>query len=58
LAEKINRELQEKPDLIKSMGGVFEVKADGNLIYSKKVTGVFPDENAVIDSLRRLKSAG
>ena len=40
------------------MGGVFEVKADGNLIYSKKVTGVFPAEDSVVDSLRRLKSAG
>jgi len=38
------------------MGGIFEVKAEGNLIYSKKVTGVFPDEASVIDSLRRLSA--
>jgi len=37
--------------LIPSMGGCFEVKVDGDLIYSKLKTGQFPDEQAVIEQV-------
>ncbi len=37
--------------MIPSSGGVFEVVADGKLIYSKKATGQFPDEDALVTSL-------
>jgi predicted Rdx family selenoprotein len=30
---------------------VFEVTVDGMLIYSKRATGVFPDDQALINSL-------
>jgi len=33
-----------KVELIKSSGGIFEVVVDGELVYSKKATGDFPDE--------------
>ena len=33
--------------LIPSAGGVFEVIVDGELIYSKKQTGEFPDFDAI-----------
>jgi len=33
------------------MGGCFEVKVDGDLIYSKLKTGQFPDEQAVIEQV-------
>ena len=29
-------------ELVKSSGGVFEITLDGELVYSKKVTGRFP----------------
>lgn len=35
-------------ELIKSSGGVFEVVIDGDLIYSKKQTGEFPDEMEIV----------
>jgi len=41
--------------LIPSSGGVFEVVAGGELIYSKKATGEFPDFDAVVQQVRGLK---
>jgi len=35
-------------ELIRSSGGVFEVVVDGDLIYSKKQTGEFPDEMKIV----------
>jgi selenoprotein W-related protein len=37
--------------LIPAGGGCFEVKADGELVYSKLETGKFPDEKWLIDRL-------
>ena len=34
-------------ELIKGRDGVFEVTHDGDLIYSKKSTGRFPDDDEV-----------
>jgi len=38
--------------LIESSGGVFEVEVDGNLVYSKKRTGQFPDEAGLVEKIR------
>lgn len=35
--------------LIPAGGGCFELKADGELLYSKLATGQFPDEPAILD---------
>ena len=40
-------------ELIGSTGGVFEVVVDGELVYSKKVTGEFPDEQQLLNQLSR-----
>ncbi|MBA4064022.1 MAG: hypothetical protein C0501_09980 [Isosphaera sp.] len=37
--------------LVPSKGGCFEVTADGELVYSKLKTGLFPDEGALVDRL-------
>jgi len=37
--------------LLESSGGVFEVTIDGDLVYSKKETGVFPDEMQLLKGL-------
>ena len=37
--------------LIPSGGGAFELKVNGELIYSKLQTGEFPDEQWVLDTL-------
>ena len=33
--------------LIKGSGGVFEVTVDGELVYSKKATGRFPEHDEI-----------
>jgi len=42
-----------KVTLIESSGGVFEVTVDGKLVYSKKATGVFPDEEQLVGKIGR-----
>lgn len=43
--------------LIPSGGGCFEIKLDGDLIYSKLKTGKFPDEAWIVQSVgSRLKA--
>ena len=37
--------------LRKSGGGVFEIKVDGRLAYSKKATGRFPTDEEVLATL-------
>lgn len=37
--------------LVPSKGGCFEVKADGELLYSKLATGQFPDESKVVEMI-------
>lgn len=41
-----------KPVLIKGSGGVFEVRADGERVFSKKQVGRFPNPGEVIEALR------
>lgn len=57
MAAAIEQELSIDPELIKGDGGVFEVRADGDLVYSKAATGRFPDHEEVLGPLRR-RSAG
>ena len=39
-------------ELIPSDGGVFEVVVNGNLTYSKKATGEFPDEAVLLKDIK------
>jgi len=48
----IEKEYGIKPLLIKSGGGVFEVEADGSIIFSKKKQFRFPAEQEIVDLLR------
>ena len=54
MAAAIEDELDIVPKLIKGGGGIFDVKADGRLIYSKHETGRFPEDQEVIAGLSRL----
>ncbi len=38
-------------ELIEGSGGVFEVKKDGELIFSKKAQGRFPDHDEIFAKL-------
>jgi selenoprotein W-related protein len=39
------------PELIQGSGGIFDVKLDGKLIYSKKETGRFPEHHEVLNKI-------
>lgn len=39
-------------DLISSGGGVYEVVADGKLVFSKKKLGRFPNEGEVVSLIK------
>ncbi|MAG95023.1 MAG: hypothetical protein CMJ48_14955 [Planctomycetaceae bacterium] len=41
-------------ELIAGGGGVFDVVADGNTIYSKHETGRFPNDDEVLTALENL----
>jgi selenoprotein W-related protein len=38
-------------ELIKSGGGVFEIELNGELIFSKKAKGRFPEDREVFDAI-------
>jgi selenoprotein W-related protein len=55
MVEKLLGEFEHKIDsvtIIPSRGGVFEVTADGDLIYSKKATGRHAEYDEVAVPLR------
>jgi selenoprotein W-related protein len=39
-------------ELIRGSGGVFEISVNGELIYSKKQMGVFPDEDDLLTKIQ------
>jgi selT/selW/selH-like putative selenoprotein len=40
--------------LIKGRGGIFDVAADGKLVFSKHDAGRFPDDDEVLAAIRKL----
>ena len=52
LAEKIKVATGNNPDLYKSSGGAFEISVDNKLMYSKKATGRFPEDEDIIALLK------
>lgn len=43
-----------EPELIAGAGGVFDVKLDGTIVFSKHEVGRFPEEREVLDKLAAL----
>ena len=54
--ESIERQFGIKPELIKGMGGVFEISVNDNLLFSKKELNRFPNENEVEDLIEGIES--
>jgi len=52
LAEKLREKTGVETKLIKSSGGVFEVVYNGELIFSKKKTGRFPDPDKIVEIIK------
>ena len=53
MADEIENQFEEKPELIKGRDGVFEVELDGELLYSKKAEGRFPEPGEVEAAFKR-----
>jgi len=51
LADTLKKKYQAKVELIPSHGGVFEVRREGELIFSKKATGRFPQHEEIFSKL-------
>ena len=56
LRESIERQFGIKAKLIKGIGGVFEVKFNNSIIFSKKELTRFPNENEVEDLIEYYES--
>jgi selenoprotein W-related protein len=54
LGATLKKELGIDAEMIKGRGGVFDVVVDGKLIYSKHSTGRFPEENEIVEAIRKL----
>ena len=48
MAARLKDETGLEAELIPGGGGIFDVVADGELVYSKFKTGSFPDEGQVV----------
>ena len=56
MRESIERQFGIKAELIKGMGGVFEISVNDNLLFSKKELNRFPNENEVEDLIEGIES--
>ncbi len=54
---KIKEELNIETELVEGEKGIFDVMADGEIVFSKQTAGRFPDEQEVIDALHGRMSA-
>lgn len=54
MAAELENKLDETARLFQSSGGVFEVEFKGQLIFSKKALGRFPEEGEVLRILANL----
>lgn len=53
MADELKDTFNVKAELIRSAGGVFEIEADGELIFSKAKLGRFPDDGEVQALLKK-----
>lgn len=51
MAAEIQKKFGTEPELIKGRGGVFEVTVEGQLLFSKKQLGRFPEPGEVEQQL-------
>jgi len=57
LAAALQQSLGISPQLIKGSKGIFDVKADGAMVYSKYATGRFPTNAEIVSALKGLAGA-
>jgi selT/selW/selH-like putative selenoprotein len=55
LAAEIRQGLGIEPELVKGANGIFDIAADGTLVFSKHRDARFPATDEIIQALRKLK---
>jgi selT/selW/selH-like putative selenoprotein len=55
LAAEIKQAIGVEPQLVKGASGVFDVAADGKLIFSRHRDARFPSSEEIIQALAKLK---
>ena len=56
LRDELNNKFGINSELIESSGGVFEIKVNGHLIFSKIGLGRFPNPGEIVQFIEDLKS--
>jgi selenoprotein W-related protein len=51
LAAALKDQLKLDSELIEGSGGVFDVRVDGQVIFSKKETGRFPEHDEIVKAI-------
>ena len=51
MAAAIKERFKFDPELIQGKGGIFDVKVDGDLVFSKKKVGRFPTDDEILEKL-------
>jgi predicted Rdx family selenoprotein len=54
LAADLQRQFGVNPQLVEGKGGIFDVHADGKLIFSKHTVGRFPEDGEVSVLIRSM----
>ncbi len=54
LADTIHEALGVTPTLIPGSNGIYDITANGQSLYSKDKTGRFPENQEILDLLKRL----
>lgn len=52
MAATLTEQLGVEPELIRGDGGVFEVVEDGKVLFSKKESGRFPEDQEILQLLQ------
>ena len=56
MAATIKKEFGVDSEIVRGSGGIFDVTADNQKIYSKHETGTFPTEKEIVEKLRQLSA--
>ena len=54
MAAEIKDAFDTEPELIGGGGGIFDVEADGAMVFSKHKQGRFPENHEVLDQLHKM----
>ena len=55
MAAEIKQAIGVEPELAKGANGIFDVAADGKLVFSRHRDARFPGTDEIIEALRKLK---